>query len=144
MTGDECATGLRNFATLLSKIGNAPQPFLIACGPSKDNAEWTQDFFTGRHGNKRRLPDGYAMHIYSNSKVPATKFSVDEMRAQFATFPQLESQCALASQPCLNVFHRQAAKLVMCNIAQMGSVLDSMLLTSGDKCVPTPSYYVLN
>jgi len=29
----------------------------------------------------------------------------------------------------------------MCNIAQMVNVLDSMLLTSGDKCVRTPSYY---
>lgn len=188
LTGDEYATQFRNFATFLSKIGNAPQPFLIACGPSKDNTEWTQDFFTGMHG-KRKMPDGYAMHFYSNSKLPATKFTVEEMAAQFSTFPQLESailhqrslidpfdpqkkvglmvdewgvwdrmvpdeekshgrlwqqitmRAGVATAMGLNVFHRQADKLVMCNIAQMVNVLDSMLLTSGDKCVRTPSYY---
>ena len=188
MTGDEYATEFRNFATFLPKIGSAPQPFLIACGPSKDNTEWTQDFFTGMHG-KRKMPDGYAMHFYSNGKAPATKYTVEEMAAQFATFPQLESaiihqrslidpfdpqkkiglmvdewgvwdrmvpeeekahgrlwqqitmRAGVATALGLNVFHRQADKLVMCNIAQMVNVLDSMLLTSGDKCVRTPSYY---
>lgn len=188
LTGDEYATEFRNFATFLPKVGSAPQPFLIACGPSKDNTEWTQDFFTGMHG-KRRFPDGYTMHFYSNSKVPATQFTVEDMTAQFATFPQLESailhqrslidpfdaqkkiglmvdewgvwdrmvpeeekahgrlwqqitvRAGVATAMGLNVFHRQADKLVMCNIAQMVNVLDSILLTSGDKCVRTPSYY---
>jgi alpha-L-arabinofuranosidase len=188
MTGDEYATDFRNFATYLPKIGDAPQPFLIACGPSKDNTEWTQDFFTGMH-LKRRLPDGYAMHFYSNSKVPCDEIHVVDMTTQFATLPQLEAaiihqrslmdpfdtqkkiglmvdewgvwdrmvpeeekahgrlwqqitmRAGVATAMGLNVFHRQADKLVMCNIAQMVNVLDSMLLTSGDKCVRTPSYY---
>jgi alpha-N-arabinofuranosidase len=188
MTATEYAADFRNFATFLPKMGNAPQPFLIACGPSKDNTEWTQDFFTGMHG-KRRQPDGYTMHFYSNSKAPATQFTVDDMKAQFASFPQLESailhqrslidsfdpqkkiglmvdewgvwdhmvpaeekahgrlwqqitmRAGVATALGLNVFHRQADKLVMCNIAQMVNVLDSMLLTSGDQCIRTPSYY---
>jgi len=188
MTGDEYATQFRNFTTYMPKIGSAPQPFLIACGPNKDNTEWTQQFFTGLH-SKRRQPDGYAMHFYSSSKVPATSFTVDDMMAQFGTLPQLESaiihqrslidpfdtqkkiglmvdewgvwdrmlpeeekahgrlwqqitmRAGVATALGLNVFHRQADKLTMCNIAQMVNVLDSMLLTSGDKCVRTPAYY---
>jgi alpha-L-arabinofuranosidase len=54
---------------------------------------------------------------------------------------QIPIRAGVATALGLNVFHRQAAKLVMCNIAQMVNVLDSMLLTSEDKCVRTPSYY---
>ena len=188
LTAGEYATQFRDFSTFLPKMGSAPQPFLIACGPSKDNTEWTHDFFTGMH-NKRRMPDGYAMHFYSNSKAPATQFTVDDMNAQFATLPQLEAailhqrglmdafdpnkkiglmvdewgvwdrmapeeekahgrlwqqitmRAGVATAMGLNVFHRQADKLVMCNIAQMVNVLDSMLLTSGGQCIRTPAYY---
>src|SRR2546430_6459170 len=54
---------------------------------------------------------------------------------------QIAIRAGVATALGLNVFHRQAAKLIMCNIAQMVNVLDSMLLTSGDKCVRTPAYY---
>ncbi|MGH9543138.1 MAG: alpha-N-arabinofuranosidase [Terriglobales bacterium] len=45
----------------------------------------------------------------------------------------------------LNMFNRQADKLMMCNIAQMVNVLQSLLLTDGpdgDRCIRTPTYYV--
>ena len=44
----------------------------------------------------------------------------------------------------LNLFNRQAAKLFMCNIAQITNVLQSLLLTNGpegDRCVRTTTYY---
>lgn len=41
----------------------------------------------------------------------------------------------------LNVFHRQADKLAMCNLAQIANVLHAPLLTSGDRCVRTPTWY---
>jgi len=45
----------------------------------------------------------------------------------------------------LNVFHRQAEKLVMCNIAQTVNVLHSMLLTDqGDRCIRTPAYWAFD
>ena len=48
---------------------------------------------------------------------------------------------AIAAALGLNVFHRQAEKLYMCNIAQIVNVLHSMLLTEGDRCIRTTSYY---
>ena len=44
----------------------------------------------------------------------------------------------------LNLFNRQAAKLYMCNIAQITNVLQSLLITDGPegkRCVPTTTYY---
>jgi alpha-L-arabinofuranosidase len=186
LSGDEYAEQYRRFGTYLSKFGDAI-PFLIACGPNRDNQEWTEKFLAGLHGKK--LPDGYAMHFYSNSKVEATKFTVNDMYEQFATISKLEEailhqrrlmdavdpekkmgllvdewgvwdrmnpdeervhgrlwqqitmRAGVTTALGLNVFHRQADKLVMCNVAQMVNVLDAMLLTEDEKCVRTPSYY---
>ena len=41
----------------------------------------------------------------------------------------------------LNVFHRQADKLVMCNIAQTVNVLQSVILAWENDCIRTTSYY---
>jgi len=54
---------------------------------------------------------------------------------------QITMRSAIAAGLGLNVFHRQADKLVMCNIAQIVNVLHSMLLTDGDRCIRTPAYY---
>lgn len=51
---------------------------------------------------------------------------------------------AIAAALGLNVFHRQADKLVMCNIAQMVNVLHALLLTEGDRCVRTTTYYTFD
>ncbi|HMF76712.1 MAG TPA: alpha-L-arabinofuranosidase C-terminal domain-containing protein [Bryobacteraceae bacterium] len=190
LTGGDYATLYRNYSTFLQTMGDT-KPFLIACGPSKDNAEWTQQFFAGLN-KVRRLPEGYTMHYYSNGKDPATGFGVTNMNLQFASFAlmeaailhqrtlidpfdaqkkvglmvdewgvwdrmvpeeekthgrlwqQIPARAGVATALGLNVFHRQADKLVMCNIAQMVNVLDSMLLTEGDKCIRTPAYYAFD
>jgi alpha-L-arabinofuranosidase len=54
---------------------------------------------------------------------------------------QITTRCGVGAALALNVFHRQADKLIMCNIAQIMNVIHSMLLTDGDKCVRTPAYY---
>jgi alpha-N-arabinofuranosidase len=54
---------------------------------------------------------------------------------------QITMRSAVAAALGLNVFHRQAEKLYMCNIAQIVNVLHAMLLTEGDQCVRTSSYY---
>jgi alpha-N-arabinofuranosidase len=186
LAGDEYAAMYRRFSTFLAKFGDTA-PFLIACGPNRDSQEWTEKFLGGLHG--KRLPDGYAMHFYSNSKVNATKFTVDDMYAQFGSMNALEEailhqrrlmdvvdpdkkmglmvdewgvwdrmvpeeerahgrlwqqitmRAAVTTALGLNVFHRQADKLVMCNVAQMVNVLDAMLLTQNEKCIRTPAYY---
>jgi len=56
-------------------------------------------------------------------------------------FQQNTIRSAVAAAMGLIVFHRQADKLVMCNIAQTVNVLHAMLLTDRDKCIRTPSYY---
>lgn len=42
----------------------------------------------------------------------------------------------------LNLFNKHCGRIQMANIAQLANVLQSMLLTDGDKMVLTPSYYV--
>jgi alpha-N-arabinofuranosidase len=56
-------------------------------------------------------------------------------------FQQNTIRSAVAAMLGLNVFHRHADKLVMCNIAQIVNVLHAMLLTDEDRCIRTPSYY---
>jgi alpha-L-arabinofuranosidase len=55
---------------------------------------------------------------------------------------QITQRSAVAAGLGLNAFHRQADKLVMCNIAQIVNVLHSLLLTEGDKCIRTSTYYL--
>jgi alpha-N-arabinofuranosidase len=49
---------------------------------------------------------------------------------------------ALVAAITLDVFHRHADKLAMCNIAQLANVLQSLVLTQGDRRVLTPTYHV--
>ena len=51
---------------------------------------------------------------------------------------------ALAAAITLDAFHRQSDKLVMCNIAQIVNVLQSLVLTRGERMVLTPTYHVFN
>lgn len=51
---------------------------------------------------------------------------------------------AVAAALGLNLFNRQAAKLYMCNIAQIANVLQSLLITDGPegtRCVRTTTYF---
>jgi alpha-N-arabinofuranosidase len=186
MRPEEYAEHYRRFTTYVRPFGGTV-PFTIACGPNRNDKNWTEGFFKGI--SPRRMPSGYAMHFYSNSRLPATKFTVEAMQQQFATFAVLEQgileqrelmnkfdpnqrvglmvdewgvwdlmvpeeqqkygrlwqqitmRCAVAAALGLNVFHRQADKLVMCNIAQIVNVLHSLLLTHEDRCVRTPTYH---
>jgi len=49
---------------------------------------------------------------------------------------------AIVAALSLNIFHKYTYRLKMCNIAQVVNVLQSMVLTQGDKMVLTPTYYV--
>jgi alpha-N-arabinofuranosidase len=64
-----------------------------------------------------------------------------EERLHGRLWQQITMRAAVTTALGLNVFHRQADKLVMCNVAQIVNVLDAMLLTQDDKCIRTPSYY---
>lgn len=49
---------------------------------------------------------------------------------------------AFVAAVTLNVFHKYTDRIRMANIAQIANVLQSMVLTSGDKMVLTPTYHV--
>jgi len=185
MQPEEYAANYRRYSTFVRPMGET-RPFLIACGPSKNDLDWTRRFF----GDQRRgLPNGYSMHFYSNGAAAATKFTEADIEKQLASFAELEKaigeqraamdqfdpqkrvglmidewgvwdrmvpdeekkygrlwqqitmRSAVAAALGLNVFHRQADKLVMCNIAQMVNVLHAILLTDEDKCIRTSTYY---
>ena len=51
---------------------------------------------------------------------------------------------AIAAAIELNIFNRHSRRLVMANLAQMVNVLQSVLLTEGDKLVKTPTYHVFD
>jgi alpha-N-arabinofuranosidase len=57
---------------------------------------------------------------------------------------QSTMRSAVAAGLGLNIFNRQADKLLMCNIAQMVNVLQSLLLTDGPegaRCIRTSTYH---
>ena len=187
MTPQEYATHYRRFAGYIREFGGA-RPFLVACGPSGNNADWTRGFFQSM-GGRRRMPDGFAMHFYSGGKSNATKFTVDTLQEQLSSFARLETgileqrklmdefdpqkriglmidewgvwdrmvpeeekrygrlwqqitmRSAVAAAMGLNVFHRQADKLVMGNIAQTVNVLHAVLLTDQERCIRTSTFY---
>lgn len=49
---------------------------------------------------------------------------------------------AMVAAVSLNTFHKYADRLKMSNIAQIANVLQSMVLTEGDKMILTPTYHV--
>ncbi len=186
MTPEEYAAHYRRFATYLRDFGDT-RLFLIACGPGGHNLEWTRRFMESMP--RRNRIHGYAMHYYSRGQDPATKFTVESLRAQLSTFAALEKaiieqrelldkydkerrigllidewgvwdrmvpeeqkrygrlfqqipmRAAVAAALGLNVFHRQADKLVMGNLAQTVNVLHALLLADGERCIRTTTYY---
>jgi len=186
MTPEEYCGLYRRFATFARFRGDS-NLFLVACGPSSHDLNWTRRFFDTL-GRRPRL-DGYAMHFYSNGKSPARKFTVETMQEQLSSFARMEQavlqqralldtydpdrkmgllidewgvwdrmipeeekrlgrlfqqntiRSAVAAAMGLNVFHRQADKVVMCNIAQTVNVLQAMVLTEGERMLRTPTYH---
>jgi alpha-N-arabinofuranosidase len=69
------------------------------------------------------------------------RMNPEEEKRYGRLWQQIPMRGALAAAMGLNVFHRQADKLIMGNIAQTVNVLHSMLLTDGPHCIRTPAYY---
>lgn len=66
----------------------------------------------------------------------------EELRGRF--WQQNTIKDGVAAALGLNVFHRNADKLAMCNLAQVINVLQASLLTFSDVCVRTPTYYAMH
>ena len=56
-------------------------------------------------------------------------------------FQQNTMRDAMVAALSLNIFHKYTRRLKMANIAQIANVLQSMVLTKGDKMVLTPTYH---
>jgi alpha-N-arabinofuranosidase len=66
----------------------------------------------------------------------------EEQKRYGRLWQQIPMRAGVAAAMGLNVFHRQADKLVMCNIAQTVNVLHAMLLTDeGPNCIRTAAYW---
>ena len=57
-------------------------------------------------------------------------------------FQQNTMRDAMVASLSLNIFHKYTRRLKMANIAQIANVLQSMVLTRGEKMVVTPTYHV--
>ena len=97
------------------------------------------------------LIDKYSaiMNTYDPQKKVA--LAVDEWGAWYAPLPgsnpgflvqQNSLRDAILAALNLNIFARHADRVRMANIAQMINVLQSIIMTDGDKMVVTPTYYV--
>jgi alpha-L-arabinofuranosidase len=91
MTPEEYAGYYRQFSTYISARGGfgGVRNFLIACGPNRNDTDWSRRFLTSV-GRSLRGVGGFAMHFYQNGRAPATKFTVDALREQIALFADME------------------------------------------------------
>jgi alpha-N-arabinofuranosidase len=67
--------------------------------------------------------------------------AVEESHGKF--WQQGTMKDGVAAGLALNVFHRQADRLMMCNLAQLANVLQAPILTYGSACLRTPTFYSL-
>jgi alpha-L-arabinofuranosidase len=97
---------------------------------------------------QRAYVDAYS----AQAGIPRIDLLVDEWGTWDRSEPEVEKEHglfwqqntvrdAVAAALGLNIFHRHADKLGMCNIAQIANVLQASLLTSGPACVCTPTYH---
>jgi alpha-L-arabinofuranosidase len=87
MTAKEYAGLFRRFAVFAPAFGGL-KPFLIACGPNRNDTSWSRDFMDSVP--PRRLPQGFAMHYYAEGKDNPAAYTPADMAAQLATFPDVE------------------------------------------------------
>jgi len=87
MTPEYYANVYRQYSNYVRAFGGTT-PFLIACGPNQNDANWTRGFFTGMAGG--RGPNGFGMHYYQNGSLPATEFTVDAMNQQLSIYQAVE------------------------------------------------------
>jgi len=69
---------------------------------------------------------------------------VEEGKPRGGLYQQNTIRDACVAALSLDVFHNQADKLYMANIAQMINVLQALLLVQDDKCLKTPTYHVFD
>jgi alpha-N-arabinofuranosidase len=99
MRPEDYAVHYRRFATYARNFGDT-RLYLVACGPNGNDLRWSRGVLQGLEG---RMPGGFSMHYYSGGTDPATKFNVDAMKAQLASFVRIE-QAVIQQRALLDTF----------------------------------------
>ncbi len=73
-----------------------------------------------------------------------TWYKVEEGTNPGFLYQQNTMRDALVAAINLNLFHKYSKRVKMCNIAQIVNVLQSVILTEGDKMIKTPTYHVFH
>lgn len=85
MTPREYATLYRLYS---AQVPAYTRPFLVACGPRGHSADldmgWTTGFFEGLQGTRAALPDGFAMHYYTDFRPTGVKAESSDAREWYA------------------------------------------------------------
>lgn len=74
MEPDDYAAYYRQFAVYMREFGGTA-PYLIACGPSGNDIDWTTRFFKKFNGMRRPRIDAFAAHYYARARLPEDKVS---------------------------------------------------------------------
>jgi alpha-N-arabinofuranosidase len=72
---EDYAAEYRRFSNFLYDFKDAPL-YLIACGPARNNTDWTHRFFE-KLGQRRRI-HAFAAHYYCGTAGTATEYSVEQ------------------------------------------------------------------
>lgn len=89
MRPEEYAEMFRRFATFLRPcIFGGTRPFLVASGPSNNDADWSRRVMDGM--GRYPYPDGFSMHFYENGRSRPTDYNPQTMDEQLAKFASLE------------------------------------------------------
>ena len=83
---EAAAAAFNQFATFARRFGDT-QPYLVGCGPSGDDTNWTRGFM-GTVGNRM---NGYSMHYYEGGSMNPEHFTLEAAYAQFNLFPRVEA-----------------------------------------------------
>jgi alpha-L-arabinofuranosidase len=126
------------------------------CTPTHYTPDAIRTQFASFEGMEHAIVEQRAyLDMYAErAGVPHIDLLVDEWGTWDLSEPDVEAQNgsfwqhntirdAVAAALGLNVFHRHADKLGMCNLAQIANVLQASLLTSGPACLRTPTYHAL-
>ncbi|MCW5980136.1 MAG: alpha-N-arabinofuranosidase [Bryobacteraceae bacterium] len=85
MTPGEYATLYRLYT---AQAPSYVRPFLVACGPRGHSADydmgWTTGFFEGMQGTRGALPDGFALHYYTDFRPGPVVAEASDARQWYA------------------------------------------------------------
>ena len=87
-TPQAAASEFVHFATFARQFGPT-RLFLVGCGPSGDDTNWTRGFMDTLGGHIGMM-SGYSMHYYTGGDLRPLQFDKDAMYRQFNLYPLVE------------------------------------------------------